>query len=194
MWLFGLATVLLVTVGAWCLRNVRRDYNNLHTLSSKTTVGAWLFYSLHFIITVTAAATSSWPLPIGSTTSRVAGITLSLFGFVLYIAGIASFRSLKRVSGRDTSKLVTTGIYRWSRNPQNLGWLLFLAGVSIIGRSGLALLMTIVFGVAFRILLPIEEKFLESVFENQYRDYLSWSHRYIGRPRGSDRGPERPAT
>lgn len=60
------------------------------------------------------------------------------------LAGMLEFRSLRKMSGLETSKLITTGIYRYSRNPQYTGWFLALLGISIMGRSGLALLLTII--------------------------------------------------
>lgn len=64
-------------------------------------------------------------------------------------AGIVEFRSLQRVSGRRMDQLITTGIFRWSRNPQNVGWALALFGLAIAGRSGAALLLAALFWIMF---------------------------------------------
>jgi protein-S-isoprenylcysteine O-methyltransferase Ste14 len=79
----------------------------------------------------------------------ISGIVLLGVGGSLFVARIISFRSYRRISGVDTSILVTTGAYRWSRNPQNVGWALFLVGIALIGRSALALLMAAVFWGTF---------------------------------------------
>lgn len=92
--------------------------------------------------------------------------------------------SLKRMSGVDTSKLVTTGIYRYSRNPQNLGLFLVFLGISIAGRSLLALLLTEVFVIGFHMYaIKLEESYLERIFGEEYRRYKERSPRYFGMPK-----------
>ena len=46
-----------------------------------------------------------------------------------------------------TDRLITTGPYSYSRNPQLLGWALVLLGVATAGRSGAALALTAIYWV-----------------------------------------------
>jgi len=69
---------------------------------------------------------------------------MGIIGLIIMLAGMLEFRSLRKMSGLETSKLITTGIYRYSRSPQYTSWFLALLGISIMGRSGLALLLTII--------------------------------------------------
>lgn len=80
----------------------------------------------------------------------------------------------------DSSRLITGGIYRWSRNPQNVGWTLFLVGMALLRTSGLVLLLAVLFWVSFRMYLPLEEQLLERIFGDAYRTYRSQTHRYLG--------------
>lgn len=169
-------------LGLWCILRVRREYLRQDHLSPLTTVGVWVLYVSHLGVTGAAAATSRWPLPLHHTIAAVCGTALAGVGAFLTLAGIFSFRSFRRMSGMDTSTLVTTGAYRWSRNPQNVGWVLVLVGIALIGRSGLALLMAALFWAAFRGYVVAEEAFLERIFGAEYRDYRARSHRYLGRP------------
>jgi len=52
------------------------------------------------------------------------------------------------MSGLQTDKLITDVIYAWSRYLQNLGWGMVLFGIGIISRSGFALLLSALFGLA----------------------------------------------
>ena len=183
MWLYVLAIAFVIGFGAWSISRVRAEYRQRLRLSNLTVASVWVLYSVHFVISAAAAATSQWPLPIGDAVRAVAGALLMGAGVALLGGGFASFRSFRRISGMDTSKLVTTGMYRWSRNPQNVGWTLFLFGIAIAGRSGLALVMAAYFWATFRWYVAAEEQFLERIFDGEYLDYKGWSHRYFGLPR-----------
>jgi protein-S-isoprenylcysteine O-methyltransferase Ste14 len=184
MELLALAIGVVSALAVWCVLRVRREYRRQNRLSRLSVVGVWVLYVGHFLVTATAAATSLWRLPLHPTIAVGGGVVLLGLGGLLFLAGIFSFRSFRRMSGMDTSTLVTTGAYRWSRNPQNVGWALFLLGLALIGRSALALLMTAVFWGTFRAYVAAEEEFLERIFGGEYRYYRDWSHRYLGPPRG----------
>jgi protein-S-isoprenylcysteine O-methyltransferase Ste14 len=179
---YAAAVGLVVAFGAWCIFRVRAEYHQEDRLSPLTVVAVWALYIAHFGITLAAASTSRWSVPVNLADARVAGILLLGVGALLFVGGILSFRSFRRMSGLDNSRLVTTGAYRWSRNPQNVGWALFLIGVAVVGRSALALLMAALFWATFRAYVSAEEQFLERTFGEAYRDYCASTHRYLGPP------------
>lgn len=86
------------------------------------------------------------------------------------------------MSGLETNVLITVGVDRYSRNPQNAGWGLALLGVALLGNSGLALLLAAMFWLMFRIYIPLEEKYLEQVFGAAYREYCAKTPRFLGWP------------
>lgn len=183
MWALTASVAIVLGFGAWSLARVRTEYRTQKKLSLLTIAAVWVLYSLHFVLTLVAVYTSSWTLPIPTMLSVVLGAAFMLFGTYFYTAGIIAFRSFSRMSGADTSQLVSRGIYRWSRNPQNVGWAVFLGGIALAGRSGMALLMALLFWLMFRIYVPIEEEFLGDVFGSKYRDYCTHTHRYFGFPK-----------
>jgi protein-S-isoprenylcysteine O-methyltransferase Ste14 len=188
VWPDGAAIGLLIAYGACCILRVRADYRQEVALRISAVAALSLLYSAHFAIVVLAAAASRWHLSIDRGIGIGLGVPLLTVGSVLYVGAVASFRSLPRMCGLDTNRLVTTGVYRWSRNPQNLGWTLVLVGIAFISRSGLVFLLAALFWLAFLLYLPTEEQFLERIFGDQYRQYRSWSHRYFGAPRKIRRG------
>jgi protein-S-isoprenylcysteine O-methyltransferase Ste14 len=180
------ATVgLVLAFGVWCILRVRAEYLQEARLSPPTIVGVWVLYIAHFGITLAAALTSRWRVPANLAVARVAGILLLGVGALLFVGGIVSFRSFRRMSGLDNSHLVTTGAYRWSRHPQNVGWALVLAGIALVGHSALALLLAAAFWATFRAYLPAEEDFLKRTFGEAYLDYCASTNRYFGPPRRS---------
>jgi protein-S-isoprenylcysteine O-methyltransferase Ste14 len=94
------------------------------------------------------------------------------------------FRSFRKISGLDTSELVTTGIYKWSRNPLYTGWFIWLLGISVLGQSGLALLLTGVFIIGIHLYnILLEEPYLERIFGEEFLSYKSKTPRYLGIPK-----------
>jgi len=185
MLIFAVLIAAILVLAAWCLLRIRREYRQGRELSPATVTGVWALYLFHLGVTIGAAYVAPWALPLNPALSTAVGAVLIGVGAVMCAAGVVSFHSFQRMSGMDTSRLVTGGIYAWSRNPQNVGWALALLGIAVWGRSGLALLLTVLFWAIFRIYVPVEEAFLESVFGDEYRAYRARSHRYFGPPRRS---------
>jgi len=79
-----------------------------------------------------------------------------------------------------TTRLVTSGIYRYSRNPMYLGLLGFLiAEVLLLGNLlGVALLPLYMMTMNKRFIEP-EEKALESLFEQAFIDYKQKVRRWL---------------
>ena len=158
--------------------------------SRTTATGIWLTYLIHLALTLVAALNGWWPIPAPFGLAATGGSALILFGAFLFLAGSLSFGSIERMSGRLNNRLVTDGIYRWSRNPQNSGWCCFLLGVAVAGRSGWSLLMAVAFWLSFVAYVRTEERQLERQFGAAYRRYLERSHRYFG-PYRNDADSER---
>ena len=64
------------------------------------------------------------------------GIFVSTIGFLLLIVSIKSFidskTTINPLNLKKSTYLVTSGVFRFSRNPMYLGMLLFLLGTAII--------------------------------------------------------------
>jgi len=87
----------------------------------------------------------------------------------------------------EVSKLITTGIYRWSRNPQFLGLYFSLLGMSLFGRSGFALLLTAIAIIyCHYYIVKMEEPYLERIFGEDYIVYKLRTPRYIGIPKSKE--------
>ena len=174
--LLGLGVNALVAYLGWKRLNAERGRQEV--LSVLTSVTVWVSYLGYSSVTVAAATFGIWPVPIGVWVSLGLGSAAIGLGILLFVAGVISFGSFSRISGTVNEGLVTTGIYQWSRNPQNVGWMMFLLGTAIIGQSGLALLLTALFWIGFVLYVRQEERQLEARFDDEYRLYLRSSHRY----------------
>ena len=113
----------------------------------------------------------------------VAG-TLAAGGFALALAGgIAFFRAHTTVDPTrpgSTSRLVSSGMYRYSRNPMYLGFLLVLAGWAWFLANAVSALMLPAF-VAYmnRFQIAPEERILRGKFGRDYDEYLRAVRRWL---------------
>lgn len=170
---------IIIILFAAIVKEVQWDYTVRGSLSIMTVFAVWLLYLFHAATTIYSAWRGFYPLPIPKTLSLSIGSVSMLFGLTLTMAGILSFRSIKRMSGLQANKLFISDVYRWSRNPQNVGWRILLLGLALLGRSGLAFILVALFWLIFRIYVPAEEKYLKEVFGDEYRQYCTKAPRYF---------------
>lgn len=129
----------------------------------------------------TAFAPWMGPLPL---VWRVPGIVLMLVGAALSARGSLTFASLDTniKTFNDPDKLVDTGVFRFSRNPMYLGFLVLLIGVALVLGSLTAWLAPMAFLVAAdRWYIPYEERRMNAIFGADYQRYQGNVRRWIGR-------------
>jgi protein-S-isoprenylcysteine O-methyltransferase Ste14 len=80
----------------------------------------------------------------------------------------------------EPSALVTDGVYRLSRHPMYLGFVLILTGIAILLRSLTPWAIVVVFAVLMdRIFIQVEERMLEKRFGPAWQDYKSKTRRWL---------------
>jgi protein-S-isoprenylcysteine O-methyltransferase Ste14 len=77
-------------------------------------------------------------------------------------------------------KLVTSGPYRFTRNPMYLGMVLFLLGLSLMFSLEWGIVLTVVLWIVFdRYVVAREEAYLTRKFGEPYREFLGRTRRWI---------------
>jgi len=181
--LFYLWSGILVVLGIFCWVGIKNAYDKGAVLPIYISIMIWLLDTVHALLVILASLFSIWRLPFKQTAALITGLVMLGVGLAIMVAGMMEFRSLRKISGRDTSKIITTGIYRWSRNPQYTGWFIWLLAISLMWRSCLAFLFTIVFIIGIHLYnVRLEEPYLERVFGEDYRRYKGSAPRYVGIP------------
>jgi protein-S-isoprenylcysteine O-methyltransferase Ste14 len=178
----------LAIAGAFCVRQVARDFQEKQQLAAGTAFGVWSIYILFTGLVFWLSWSGAWAVPVNAPLAYSLGAGLILFGGALILSGMLEFRSFARMSGRRKDRLVKTGIYRWTRNPQNVGWGSVLLGTAIAGRSGAALALAAFFFTAFRLYIATEERHLERVYGDEWRDYSETTPRFFGPPQRKKQG------
>jgi protein-S-isoprenylcysteine O-methyltransferase Ste14 len=188
--LCGLVIGFLV-FGAYALWRVPRDYRAAGTLSGTAVGAVWAAYLLHAAAVVYAVWQPLGRVPLDRSLARTIGGGLLLIGVSLTVVAVIQFGSVQRLSGREIAVLVKAGVYRWSRNPQNLGWAITLLGIAVVGMSLVSALLVALFACAIHLhIVVVEERHLENVFGGEYRAYRETVARYLGRPSRSQRSLE----
>lgn len=110
------------------------------------------------------------------------GIIAVLFGITM--AGISAGMFKRAGTGLEpfdeATVLVTSGFYRFSRNPMYMGMFLMLLGVAFLMGSIGALLPILIFILIIRNNFVLgEERFMQATFGQQYLQYKSEVRRWI---------------
>jgi protein-S-isoprenylcysteine O-methyltransferase Ste14 len=123
------------------------------------------------------------PLPLGGHRAlTVAGAALVVAGATLAVAGVAGVVRHRTtiVPHRSVSALVTSGGYRWSRNPMYAGLAVAYLGVSaLIGSWWPLVLWPVVLTAVARFVIRPEERYLNDRFGRQYLDYSARVRRWL---------------
>lgn len=163
------------------LSNMANDLHEHGSLRTTTAVSMWTAYTVHVALTGWALARRAGPLPTPAGSAHVLGAALTATGAALCIAGMSRFTGTLELSGIRNEKLTTSGVYRYSRNPQYLGYLLTLSGASIARHSCAALGSTAALAAVYAAWIPVEERHLTGLYGQPYTDYTRRTHRWWGR-------------
>ena len=126
-----------------------------------------------------------WILPSASLPNGLSlplGIALVATGLALMSSFIGAFRRAGTAvpTRRETTAIVTSGPYRFSRNPGYMGMALVFSGIAVLAEAmwafaALAVVLVVIrFGVIAR-----EERYLERKFGEEYTRYKARVRRWI---------------
>jgi protein-S-isoprenylcysteine O-methyltransferase Ste14 len=113
---------------------------------------------------------------------RAGGVLLVTLGFVILIWAFISFGDSWRI-GLDLKtpgRLVTTGIFGRSRNPIYLFLNLWFWGIFLINGTLIFLLFAVLASLHLHYQILREEKFLDGLYGQAYKDYRARTARYFG--------------
>ncbi len=109
------------------------------------------------------------------------GVIIFLGLLLLLLAGNLFKRAgTDLIPFKDVSALVTTGIYRYTRNPMYLGMAALLLGCAITVGSSLALVITPVFMAIIQLrFINAEEEMLRDLFPQEFPGYCTRVRRWL---------------
>lgn len=114
--------------------------------------------------------------------------SLRLTGWLLLHASLAwivlaQFQMKKSwrigIDEKNRTELVTTGLFRYSRNPIFLGMIVTMAGLFLVLPNALTLLACVLTWVVLQIQVRLEEEFLKKMHGKPYFEYLNQTRRWL---------------
>ena len=116
--------------------------------------------------------------------SSAMALALGTLGGALAFAGVIAFRpkrtTVNPLTPSAASSIVSGGVYRVSRNPMYLGFLLALAGWAVyLSNAGAALLLPAFVAYMTRFQIKPEERALLAKFGSEFAQYMSRVRRWL---------------
>ena len=129
--------------------------------------------SLHFLFPVTGIVPQYWNL---------SGLIFISAGVIVNLMADKAFRQAHTTVRpfEQSTALITGGVFRISRNPMYMGFILILTGVALILRSLSPFLVIFGFGLLMNELyIRIEEKNLARKFGRAWEQYKTKTRRWL---------------
>ncbi len=154
-------------------RRKEKELHTVETLMSIATLGA--------PVTQLMSIAFGWNhLPVGA---RFTGFLVGMLGDVTFLLSVLCMKDSWRagIPDKDKTELVTTGIYRYSRNPAFLGFDFMYVGVLLMYGNLLTLVFSVFAVVMLHLQILQEERYLANTFGAPYQEYCRHVFRYLGR-------------
>ena len=154
-------------------RKKEQELHTVETLMSIATLGAPIAQLLSIAF--------GWShLPAGA---RFTGFCVGILGDAIFLLSVLCMKDSWRagIPDKDKTELVTTGIYRFSRNPAFLGFDLMYVGVLLLYGNLLTLSFSAFAIVMLHLQILQEERYLMNTFGAPYQEYCRHVFRYWGR-------------
>jgi protein-S-isoprenylcysteine O-methyltransferase Ste14 len=113
--------------------------------------------------------------------SLAVGIPLLVLGLGLWVWGVSGLLrgGESPDPGKPTAQLVTSGPFRFSRNPVYTGGTVGLLGLALLLNTATGAAVTVALAFVVHSLTLAEERYLEAKFGDQWREYRSRVRRWI---------------
>ena len=151
---------------------VRKDYQNKSKLTPLSYVLELLVFVLHanYIYLFIPIQWPDWPSLPANYTIRFVSIFLICIGLLILL--IAWFKLGTATSfGLDKNKLRSSGIYRYSRNPQLVGYGIFILGFISWYFTWYAVGWFLLYFIISWFMILSEEEFLKKKYDMEYEKY-----------------------
>lgn len=177
--LFVVVFILTFIATKIIFSRIIKEYEKTDYLSLQSSyLQVFVFVLLALLINIPFFFTD-WPkIHIGLFTFNL-GLFFIFAGALITLGSMKIFGSWRKVIGSKTNKLNTTGFYKYSRNPQLLGYGTFLLGFTFLWPSIFAIVCYFVYWYISFSMILVEENHLRKTFGKDYLDYCAKTPRLL---------------
>jgi protein-S-isoprenylcysteine O-methyltransferase Ste14 len=175
---FGSALLVLIITFVVFRVAVRRDYlrsgrlTPLSTFMESVAILSWVCFGYLNI-------PRGWPVVRVGPLQETVGWVLFIGGWLVVFAGI--FRlGIRRSHGLQVNTLRQTGLYRLTRNPQAVAFIVAMVGYLVLWPTWRNIGVLILVVVLAHLMILSEEEHLRDVFGDEYERYRERVPRYLG--------------
>jgi protein-S-isoprenylcysteine O-methyltransferase Ste14 len=115
------------------------------------------------------------------TGTKVFAVFVLILGLLIYALSLYSLSDSWRIGidREKPGKLVTTGIFAWSRNPIYISLDLLVLGTFLLQGDLIFLILSVCIAISLHIQILQEEKFLVQMYKEEFLKYCLITGRYL---------------
>jgi len=174
-WIFTIWLLIVLFLGPLNIIPKGREEGSDFTAEFSKTQ-KYAIRSMHIIYLLSIIYSIFVPVKLG-TAWFYAGLPIYLLGLISYAMVWVGFATT------PPDKIVTRGIYRYSRNPMQLSQVVIFLGVGIATASWVFLLLAAVYMILPLLWVGAEERHCLKHYGDAYREYMKRTPRWIGIPK-----------
>lgn len=176
-----IGTLILLLLGFFVFRiAVRNDYlknNRLRSFSSLLEIAFFAIHANALYIYIPV----KWPqlpsIPEYNIISIISFIVIGI-GLSMVLSSMALL-GYKRTMGVESKTINNTGFYKYSRNPQLIGYSLVLIGFCILYNEPILIVWLGTYFIVARWMVQSEEEYLLNKYGTVYKDYCKETPRFL---------------
>ncbi len=185
-------SALLVLAGFYCIYFTKMLVQKRRGIRTRQ-IGRRKEKTLHTVETLMGIATLAAPVAqllsiafgwsLLPANARFTGFCIGILGDIIFLLSVLCMKDSWRagIPDKDKTALVTTGIYRFSRNPAFLAFDFMYVGVLLLYFNPVTAVFSAFAVVMLHLQILQEERYLTDVFGEAYLTYKRHVFRYLGR-------------
>ena len=122
---------------------------------------------------------TSWPQITVGKIQYIIGLSICICASLIIFAGCVNLGPFSKTMGINSNKLITQGLYRFSRNPQLIGYSLLIISYTTLWPSWYMTISIASYGIIIHRMVLTEEIHLENLFGEDYKEYCKTIPRYF---------------
>jgi protein-S-isoprenylcysteine O-methyltransferase Ste14 len=183
-----LGLILLFFIAAFAIKNIKTYLSTRQSIkgkSKKLSISILLSTFIYVLIALRITVLKPiWFLEIylfEFEIIRIMGLIILSIGFIIGIFSLIAMKKSWRVGIKydQKTKLVSSGVYRISRNPYFLSYYVLILGYIFVYPSLILLVLYVTLVFVFHKMILVEEKYLETMHGDLYLNYKKKVKRYF---------------